>query len=128
KLLSVFYYILGGIGILFGFFPLLYVVIGGAIAGGGIPSQPGSEPPPPTAVGFVLIALGLFLTLLLQAVAIANLLTGKWLSQRRNRTFCFVIACITCAGFPLGTALGVFTIIVLQRPSVRALFDPARKI
>lgn len=38
-------------------------------------------------------------------------------------TFVFVMACVQCANVPFGTALGVFTILVLQRPSVKALFE-----
>jgi hypothetical protein len=34
-----------------------------------------------------------------------------------------VIAIITCLSVPLGTALGVFTLIVLARPSVKQLFE-----
>ena len=37
--------------------------------------------------------------------------------------FCFVIACLACMQMPLGTILGVFTIIVLARPSVKEMFD-----
>jgi hypothetical protein len=33
-----------------------------------------------------------------------------------------VIAAIACSFVPIGTVLGVFTIIVLTRPSVRVLF------
>jgi hypothetical protein len=33
-----------------------------------------------------------------------------------------VIAAIQCAFTPFGTVLGVFTLIVLVRPSVKALF------
>jgi hypothetical protein len=36
---------------------------------------------------------------------------------------CFVVAAIECIFMPFGTVLGVFTIIVLSRPSVKALFQ-----
>ena len=49
-------------------------------------------------------------------------LTGSSLKQRRRRTLCFVVACLMLPSFPLGTILGVFTIIVLRRPSVQELF------
>jgi hypothetical protein len=45
------------------------------------------------------------------------------LSERRNPTFIMVIAAIQCLNMPLGTALGVFTIVVLQRASVKRLFE-----
>jgi hypothetical protein len=36
--------------------------------------------------------------------------------------FCLVIAAVECIFMPFGTVLGVFTIIVLQRPTVKAMF------
>jgi hypothetical protein len=36
------------------------------------------------------------------------------------------MACVACLSVPLGTVLGVFTIIVLMRPSVKALFAEVR--
>ena len=45
------------------------------------------------------------------------------LKKRQKRTFSFVIACICCMNIPLGTALGVFTLVVLSRQSVKAIYD-----
>ena len=56
------------------------------------------------------------------AWAILLLVTARKLRARKNRMFCCVIAGITCASVPLGTVLGVFTLVVLMRPSVQALF------
>ena len=36
---------------------------------------------------------------------------------------CIVMAALACLSMPFGTVLGVFTIIVLARPSVQALFS-----
>ena len=47
---------------------------------------------------------------------------GRCLHTRRRYRFCFVIACIQCAFVPLGTVLGVFTVLVLMRPRVRDMF------
>ena len=33
------------------------------------------------------------------------------------------MACVCCVNIPLGTALGVFTLIVLSRPGVKAIYD-----
>src|SRR6266545_3002302 len=48
---------------------------------------------------------------------------GRFLAARRRHTFCIVVAALCCAFFPLGTALGVFTILVLMRPTVKAMFQ-----
>ena len=49
-------------------------------------------------------------------------LAGRYLTQHRHYIFCLVMAALSCAFFPFGTVLGVFTIIVLQKDSVRQLF------
>jgi hypothetical protein len=48
---------------------------------------------------------------------------GRRLGQRRSYTFCFIVACILCLFMPLGTVLGVFTILLLVQPRVKATFD-----
>ena len=53
-------------------------------------------------------------------------LAAKWLGEGKNGTFCLVVGALHCVGFPLGTALGVFSILVLNRPGVKAWFE-ARK-
>lgn len=58
--------------------------------------------------------------------AILNILSGVFLRARKHRTFSFVVAGINCVHIPLGTILGVFTIIVLTRESVRELYEMAR--
>jgi hypothetical protein len=51
-----------------------------------------------------------------------NLISGLCLRARKCRTFSLVVAGINCLHLPLGTVLGVFTIVVLMRDSVRELF------
>jgi hypothetical protein len=45
------------------------------------------------------------------------------LKRRQKRTFSLVMACMCCMNIPLGTALGVFTLVVLSRQSVKAIYD-----
>ena len=49
-------------------------------------------------------------------------LAGRYLARRERYTFCLVVAGVECMFMPFGTVLGVFTIIVLSRPSVKDLF------
>ena len=51
-------------------------------------------------------------------------LAGRFLAQRRHHTFCVTMAAVQCLFMPFGTILGVFTIVVLNRPSVKQLFAP----
>ena len=59
-------------------------------------------------------------------LAIAIFLAGRFLTRRAHYMYCFVVAAIECLLMPFGTILGVFTIIVLVRPSVKALFQPGK--
>lgn len=81
-----------------------------------------SSPPPPVEVGWLFIIVGSVISLLARAFAVCLVISGRFIGARRNWTFCFVVACIACMNMPLGTALGVFTILVLLRPSVKLLF------
>lgn len=56
---------------------------------------------------------------------VAHLMTARRLRERRGMKFCRIVAALTCLSIPLGTVLGVFTLIALGRPSMKALF-PAR--
>lgn len=51
-----------------------------------------------------------------------NVLSGFFLLQKRNRLFSLIIGGLNCLQIPFGTALGVFTILVLSRDSVRQLY------
>jgi O-antigen/teichoic acid export membrane protein len=47
---------------------------------------------------------------------------GRCLTQRRRYTLCLVVAALSCMLMPFGTVLGIFTLIVLMRPPVKAAF------
>jgi hypothetical protein len=61
------------------------------------------------------------------SLAICLLIAGSYLTSRKHYTFCLVIAAISCMLMPFGTVLGVFTIIVLMRPSVKEMFEADKK-
>ena len=130
KLLAIFHYVLAGLAALFGSIPIIHVLIGVMMVSGkfpmGPPSGPSSSPPSaamPTEFGWFFIVIGGGIILLSWVYAGLLFYAGRCLSARQKRTFCFVMACISCLHVPFGTALGVFTILVLQRPSVQALFN-----
>jgi hypothetical protein len=53
---------------------------------------------------------------------ILNVISGLWMRARKNRTFSIVVAVLNCLHVPLGTILGVFTMVVLMRDSVREIY------
>ena len=126
QLLAIFHYVVAGLGALCSFFPLLYTTIGVIfiLAARHGPAKPG-EDVPPEFLGWIFAVLGSLLFLMGIAMAICILIAGRSLSLRRRYSFAFVMACIECLFIPFGTILGVFTIVVLSRESVRALFSTA---
>lgn len=114
--LSIAFYIVGGLGMLFALFPLIHVGIGIGILSGAV------EADAPPYVGWLFLLLGVTFVILGEALAVCLILTGRKLKHRTNYTFCFVVACIACVNVPIGTILGIFTIIVLGRPTVKAAF------
>jgi len=60
------------------------------------------------------------------ASGVLNLISGLFIRARKHRTFSLVVAGINCLHIPLGTVLGVFTIIVLIRDSVQETYEAMR--
>jgi hypothetical protein len=125
RLLSIFHYVVAGLAAIFSFFPLIYTAMGAFFlwaAQHPNPKQTGE--PPPEFLGWIFIGFGLFFFLLGLAMATCIFIAGRALAKRTRYWFAFVVACIECLFMPFGTILGVFTLIVLSRESVRQLFAP----
>jgi hypothetical protein len=126
QLLAIFHYVVAGLAALFSFFPLLYTTVGAIFifaARHGTVKQ--GEDLPPEFLGWIFAALGSLLFLIGIAMAICILVAGRSLALRKGYSFALVMACIECLFVPFGTILGVFTIVVLSRESVRGLFSTA---
>ena len=124
KILQITYLVSAGVSAFFSLFGLLYAFMGlffGSIIAAA-PVRPGQEPPP-AFLGLFFGAFGFFFFVLLMAGGILKFLAYRKLKERRSRTFCMVVAGITCLSIPYGTLLGIFTFMVLSRPSVMELFD-----
>jgi hypothetical protein len=120
KLLSIFHYVVGSISALFAFFPICHLFIGIAIVVGTLSGRSSSSGAL-LVFGLMFVVIPALVILIGLTYAISVLLTGRFIARRKHHTFCFVVACISTLS-PFGTVLGVFTIIVLLRPSVKALF------
>ena len=73
--------------------------------------------------------MGLFFTLIAGSMilfgwvfAVCEALAGLFLLKKKRHMFCVVMGGVACTFMPFGTVLGVFTIITLMKPSVKALF------
>jgi hypothetical protein len=124
KLLMLGHYIVAGLQALFGCFPVFHLAMGIWLMTS--PEVAKAKDGPPAAwfgAFFVVFALGWMLTS--WALAGCLVFAGRSLAQRRRRTFCLVVAALAAMMcMPFGTVLGVFTIIVLLRPTVRDAFEP----
>lgn len=121
RLLSIFHYVVAGITFLFGCFPVFHIAFGAMVL-----LRPdmfnGGENPPPPFLGAMFVGVGLAIMLGIWFIAALMAAAGWFLAQRRYHLFCLVVAAVSCLFMPFGTVLGIFTIIILSRPSVQALF------
>jgi hypothetical protein len=97
------------------------MLISGAAAGS--PTPPGA--PPPLLFGGIFAAMFGLIALFLAVKCVVMLLAGRALGRRQHYVLVMIGACASLLTFPLGTALGVCTILMLQKPSVKVAFGMA---
>lgn|SRR5262245_18500547 len=122
RLLTIGHYIGAAITALFACFPLIHVLIG-LIFLLKMPPQQGGEPFPVQAFGLVFALIGGLAVLCGWALAACLFAAGRSLAARKRYLFCIVVAALSCAFFPFGTVLGIFSILVLSRPTVKSMFQ-----
>lgn len=110
----------GILTLLFSLLPLIYLVLG--IYLGGIEEFNEADFPEYFNPGVFIAIIGGFGFIILVTLGIMNLLVSKYLKERRNYNFIFVISIINCITGILGILLCVFTLIELSKPEVKALF------
>ncbi len=118
-LLAVFHYVVAGMTALMACVPFIHVAMGIIVL---VADFSGQNQPPPRAIGWLFVVLGGFFILLGWTLAVLILFAGRRIHRRTAWRFCFVVAAIECVLMPFGTVLGVFTLIVLSRQSVKELF------
>jgi hypothetical protein len=121
RLLSIFHYVVAGLAALFALFPIFHLIIGLIFVFAPESLQQHGSPPPPF-IGWFFVMISLAIITLGWIFAAMVFLTGRFLAKRKNHLACLVMAGIECIFMPFGTVLGVFSIIVLTRDSVRELF------
>lgn len=122
NLLSIFYYIYGGLTLVSGCLGLIYIFAAAAIFAS--PEIMEDEDVPAALISGIMVLVGGCALLFGLGLGALIIYAGQSLSRHRNYVYCMVIAALICLSIPLGTILGVFTFIVLTRPSVKALFGP----
>lgn len=127
--LAIFHYVVGGLGVVFSLMPIIHIGLGLAIVLGYIPMDELEAearedlPFEPEMFGWIFVIVGGACLLIGQAVSICIILSGRWIKQRRRHLFSFILGCILCMFFPFGTVLGVFTIVLLNKDVVKAIYQ-----
>lgn len=126
--LAIAHYVVGGVMALFSCMPLLHMFIGLSFILGGDSFFPEDGQQPPAFFGWMFFTVGLFFFVMGQATSISIVISGRFLKRRKNYLFTFILACLACIFVPFGTVLGIFTIIVLSRGSVREIYERKAKV
>lgn len=123
NLLSIFHFVGGGMAFLGILFLMAHCAMVHSIFTNAALWQDQKNAPPPALFWHILIWIYLAGTIWLITSAILNILSGIFLRARKCRTFSCIVAGINCVHIPLGTVLGIFTIVVLSRESVAQLYE-----
>ncbi len=126
QLLGIFHYIVGGMMMLFSCFFIIHLVMGLVLAFNpqGFGPHRHDLREMQMEMFFGLLMAGFAASAILAGWTLGGLMiySGTCLRKHRRRMFSQIMAGIVCMFMPFGTVLGVFTIVVLQRDSVRRLY------
>lgn len=123
NLLKILYYIKAGLILFLVLFFAIYAFIGAFLQ-----EEMANDMPPDMPFNFadLFIIIGVIGIVLCLIAGILNIMAASYLKQRKNYTFIIVVAALNCLGGLLGMALGVFTILELSKPEVKALFKQSQ--
>jgi hypothetical protein len=77
---------------------------------------------PPEEIMHIFLIIIAVLIIIGFTIGVCNILSAQFIKNRKFRIFSMIIAGTDCISFPLGTILGVMTLIVLSRNSVIQLY------
>jgi len=123
RLLSIFYYVAAGLQALVSLFGLIYIALGVAMASGKLGNEEDLREGEAAFVAGVFFFVGGAIVLLCLLGVGLSFFSARGLRGRHSRTLILITAGLACLQVPLGTILGVFTFVVMMRPSVVALFE-----
>ncbi|MEN4902551.1 hypothetical protein [Luteimonas sp. TWI1437] len=113
RTLSVLHHVLGALS-LAGSLPLVVLLVFG------IANEAADDFADPAGIGMIAVVGALVVAAL--AGGALCIRGGLDLARRRRHGLCVAVAALVCLNIPLGTALGVYALLVLSRPDVRAAF------
>jgi hypothetical protein len=123
RILAVLHYVYGGLVALGSLYMLMFGWIGIKILWSPAVSAGESPLGLPVGAGWDFIAASVAGFLLVGFWAAATIVAGKRLRHQTHRAYCIIVAAINTISVPLGTVLGIVTIVTLMRSSVIELFE-----
>ena len=122
RLLAIFHNVVAGLGVLFSLFPLLHLGMGIMLVTGRFETGEQANGFEPAFMGWFFITFSLTWIIVGLTASVFVFRAGRYLRRRERYMFCLVMAGVMCAFAPFGTVLGVFTLLVLHRPTVKEAF------
>ncbi|MEA5448678.1 hypothetical protein VB780_08885 [Leptolyngbya sp. CCNP1308] len=122
RVLAMLHYVVAGLVLAVTLMSLIFVVAGGMVLLTPESVTSGDSELPPLAAGLIFVVIGGALFLYGLVLAIALIVSGGCLRRHKHYWFSVVVACGALLFTPLGTVLGVATLVVLLQESVRELY------
>lgn len=116
KTLAVLYYVMGGLTVATTSIALIHFITGLFFIFA--PPEPGMK-----MIGFIFAGIAALVLSIGWSIGGGTIYAGRMIQVRRRPLFTKIMAAFNCWSFPFGTALGVWTFVLLSRPSVKALYD-----
>lgn len=113
------------------FFPIFHVLIGlfmMILPADAFPQNPQNPQNPENELmmakfmGGFFFLIGASIILIGWAYSFALYYLGRLLRQRRKWMICNILAAVACIAMPLGTIIGVFVLVLINRTECKALF------
>jgi hypothetical protein len=120
--LALAHYIVGVVIALSGFLGIFHFGIGVAMLTGLLPAKP-EEQAMLTFMGAMFAGMAGLFMVMLWTLGAAVIWGGRNLKRRGSWMLAMVVAAVLLTYTPIGTVLGVLTMVVLLRPNVKAVFQ-----
>ena len=126
KIVAILHYFAAGFFALTGCASIIHLSIGILMLSGAVPMKP-NEQAEATFMGAFFTGISLLWMAVWWVMGILIAVGGRNLQLRRSWLFGLLIALLLTMHAPLGTLLGVFTLFILLRPNVKAVFTTAKQ-
>ena len=118
-ILAIFHYVIAGFVGLIACIPLIHLTVGISILVGGI----STDEPVMGVAGAFFVVIASIIILIGWGMAYFIFYAGKNLDRQTKYQVCMIGGGVLCIFLPLGTILGVFTLLALQDQEVKELFE-----